>query len=114
MKTNLFKYIFGGLIGLALVGCNSLIEEPSAVKEPVKMASLTIDMALPVDVQVTRSIANDPRNAQRTWSDWDKFVDGSLLYNLTLFVVDSDNNLVGYRQISANSSDVNSINGFFI
>ena len=113
MKTNLFKYIFGGMVGLALLGCNSLIEEPLLKDVSNKGASLTIEMGLPLDVQVTKSIANDPRNAQNTWSDWDKFVDGELLYNVTLFVVDSDNNLVGYRQISENSSDVNSINGFY-
>ncbi len=113
MKTNLFKYIFGGVISLALIGCSSLIDEPSVKEVSDSNASLTIDMVLPVDVQVTKSLANDPRNAQGSWTDWDKFVDGTLLYNVTLFVVDSDNNLVGYRQIAANSADVNSTNGFY-
>lgn len=113
MKTNLLKYILRGIVVLALAGCNSLVEEPSLEEVSQTKASLTIDVGLPIDVQVTKSIANDPRNAQGTWSEWDKFVDGALLYNVTLFVVDSDNKLVGYRQISANSSDVNSTNGFY-
>lgn len=113
MKTNFYKYILGGIIGLALVGCNSLIDEPSVKEVTGTEASLTIDMSLPLDVQVTKSIAADPINAQNTWSDWDKFIDGSLLYNVTLFVIDADNRLVGYRQISASSADVNSNNGFY-
>ena len=113
MKKNFLRYIFGGMLGLALVGCNSLVEESSFKEVSGTAASLTLEMGLPMDVQVTKSIANDPRNAQNTWSEWDKFVDGLLIYNVTLFVVDSENKLVGYRQISANSSDVNSTNGFY-
>ncbi len=113
MKTNFYKYLLGVTVGLALIGCSNLVEEPSVKEVSVTDASLTIDMGLPADVLATRSIANDPRNNQGTWSEWDKYIDGSLLYNVTLFVVDSQNKLVGYRQIAANSPDVDANNGFY-
>ena len=114
MKTNFYKYIFGGLVGLvALTGCNTLVEEPAYTDTPVTQASLTIEMALPVEVAQTKSIANDPRNSSNTWSEWDKYTDGTLLYNLTLFVVNADGKLVGYRQIHQGSQDVDQLNGFY-
>ena len=113
MKTNFYKYLLGVTVGLALIGCSNLVEEPSVKEVSGTDASLTIDMGLPVDVLATRSIANDPRNNQGTWSEWEKYIDGSLLYNVSLFVVDSQNKLVGYRQIAANSPDVDANNGFY-
>ena len=113
MKKNFYKCFLVVAIAMSLVGCNSLIDEPVLDKVPSAKASLAIDIGLPVNVQVTKSIANDPANLHGTWSEWDRFVDGDLLYNLTLFVIDSDDNLVGYRQIAANSADMNSTNGFY-
>ena len=113
MKKIYNRYILGSIVGLALLaGCKSIVEEPELKDVSGGLASLTIDMSLPIEVQ-TKSIATDPLNGSGTWTEWDKFVDGSLLYNVTLFVVDSDNKLVGYRQIHANSSDVSSLNGFY-
>ena len=114
MKTNLFRYIFSGIVSfVTLVSCQGLVEEPAYKAESDVQASLTIDMRLPVEMTGTKSIANDPRNANNTWSEWEQFADGSLLYNLTLFVIDSENKLVGYRQIHSGSADVGSINGFY-
>ena len=114
MKTNFYKYFLSGvIIVVALVSCQGLVEEPAYKAESNAQASLTIDMTLPVEVTGTRSLANDPVNSSNTWSEWEKFADGQLLYNLTLFVINSDNRLVGYRQIHASSTDVNSLNGFY-
>ena len=114
MKTNFMKYILSGAIGLfTLASCGGFVEEPAYKAAADTQASLTVDMALPVTVSGTKALANDPRNANKTWTEWEQFADGSLLYNATLFVVDSDNKLVGYRQIHANSNDVNSLNGFY-
>ena len=114
MKTNFYRYFLSGIVIIvALVSCEGLVEEPAYKAESSAQASLTLNMSLPVEVTGTRSIANDPRNSSNTWSEWEKFADGSLLYNLTLFVVDSENTLVGYRQIHANSTDINSLNGFY-
>ena len=95
-----------------LAGCKSIVEEPEFNEVSAGMSSLTIDMSLPIEIQ-TRTIATDPLNNGGTWNEWEKYVDGSLLYNVTLLVIDSDNQLVGYRQIHANSSDVSSLNGFY-
>lgn len=114
MKTNLFRYFLSGIVSfVTLVSCQGLVEEPAYKAASDVQASLTIDMRLPVEMTGTKSIANDPMNDNGTWSEWDQFADGSLLYNLTLFVVDSDNKLVGYRQIHSNSSDVDELNGFY-
>ena len=114
MKTNLFKYFLSGIVSIvALASCQGLVEEPENQAMYKAQASLTLDMAVPFEITGTRSLANDPRNSSNTWSDWEKFADGSLLYNLTLFVIDSENKLVGYRQIHSGSKDVNSLNGFY-
>ena len=97
MKKIFNRYILGSIVGLALLaGCKSIVEEPEMLDVSGGLASLTIDMSLPIEVQ-TKSISADPLNSGGTWTEWEKFVDGSLLYNLTLLVVDSDNRLVGYR-----------------
>ena len=114
MKTNFYRYFLSGIVSIvALISCDGLVEEPAYKAESNAQASLSLNMTLPVEIAGTKSIANDPRNSSNTWSEWEKFADGSLLYNLTLFVVDSENRLVGYRQIHANSTDVNSLNGFY-
>ena len=113
MKKIFNRYILGAIVGLALLaGCKSIVEEPEMKDVSGGLASLTIDMSLPIEVQ-TKSISADPFNSGGSWSEWEKFVDGSLLYNLTLLVVDSESRLVGYRLIHANSADVNSLNGFY-
>ena len=113
MKKIFNNYILVSIVALSLLaGCKSIVEEPELKKVSGGSASLTIDMSLPIEIQ-TKSIATDPMNNNGTWNQWDKYVDGSLLYNVTLFVIDSDNKLVGYRQIHANSSDISSLNGFY-
>lgn len=113
MKKIVNRYILGSIVSLVLLaGCKSIVEEPEFNEVSAGLSSLTIDMSLPIEIQ-TRTIATDPLNNGGTWNEWEKYVDGSLLYNVTLLVIDSDNQLVGYRQIHANSSDVSSLNGFY-
>lgn len=77
-------------------------------------ASLTISMDVPTFSATTRTaIATDPENTSGEWTNWDKFVDGALLYRVTIFVIDSNNKLAAWRNIYANSSDVNETNGFY-
>ncbi len=114
MKKAFYKYILGGIMCLAVLqGCQGILEEPADRTKGGAPASLTLDIDLPVDITLTKSIATDPTNSSNSWSEWEKYVDGSLVYNFTLFVVNSDNRLVGYRQIHSGSADVNSINGFY-
>lgn len=69
-------------------------------------ADLSVSIDLPSLGVQTRSLATDPKNAGGSWTTWEKFVDGALLYNVTLFVVNSDGVLVGYRDFYSGSADV--------
>lgn len=62
-------------------------------------ASLTISVDVPTFSATTRSIATDPENSGNSWTNWDKFVDGALLYRVTIFVIDSNNKLAAWRNI---------------
>lgn len=113
-KRFLTYFVLGTLVLVSAAGCSQLDETAAVtVEQEAPMASLTLDIDLPGANSGTKSIASDPRNNNNTWTEWDNFVDGSLLYNVTLFVIDNNDNLVGYRQIHSGSSDVNSLNGFY-
>ena len=66
-------------------------------------ASLTISVDVPTFSATTRTaitaIATDPENSGNSWTNWDKFVDGALLYRVTIFVIDSSNKLAAWRNI---------------
>ena len=82
-------------------------------------ANLEFSMNIPslnVWSRGTESIESDPYNEEGEWSNWEKFVDGALLYNVTLFVIKEGGTLVGYRDFYYNSEndkgDINTDNGF--
>lgn len=63
-------------------------------------ASLTISVDVPTFSATTRTaIATDPENSGNSWTNWEKFVDGALLYRVTIFVIDSNNKLAAWRNI---------------
>ena len=72
-------------------------------------ASLTISMDVPTFSATTRTaIATDPENSSGKWTNWDKFVDGALLYRVTIFVINTaDNTLAAYRDFYSGSYDNN-------
>lgn len=113
MKNNISKYIASALIlASVFAGCQEFVQEP-IIRQDKGHASLTIAIDMPVKDAATKSIASDPRNNGGTWTDWEKFVDASLLYNFTLFVIDENNTLVAYRNIMSGSDDINATNGFY-
>lgn len=69
-------------------------------------ANLEISVSPPsLDIVSRGNIADFPKDESR-WTTWEKFVDGSLLYHVTLFVIDSKNKLVAYRHFYNGSPDI--------
>lgn len=112
MKKYLYILLAFGILGLA--GCEKLAEDSAVANVNDGYADLTISFNAPTSqLSVTRSLQSDPKNEGKTWTNWEKFVDGALLYRVTIFVIDNSGKLVAYRNIYANSSDVNETNGFY-
>jgi len=112
MKKYLYILLAFGILGLA--ACEKLAEDSTVANVNDGYADLTISFNAPTSqLSATRTIAYDPKNENNTWSNWEKFVDGALLYRVTIFVIDNSGKLVAYRNIYANSSDVNETNGFY-
>lgn len=59
--------------------------------------ALNIQLTLSGTASLSRGVSDDPRNEKGTWTSWEKLVDGSLLYRVTLLLVDADNTLVGLK-----------------
>lgn len=103
-RFNIFSTLL--LSGLILGGCVADIDTAQEAASGAGYGDLTFSVNIP-DVAVdTKSLAYDPVNADASWTDWDKFVDGSLLYRVTIFVIDANNTLVGYRDVYSGSSDL--------
>lgn len=94
------KYLYI-LLSLACVAGFASCEKSDDAAVPADNkdgANLTISVDVPTFSATTRTaIATDPKNSGNSWTNWDKFVDGALLYRVTIFVLDSDNKLAAYR-----------------
>lgn len=113
------KYIYIIISLLFLYSCTDVLEEGNAGScsiNGVGKGDFVISMNIPTLDVATRSISGDPENGGGTWTNWEKFCDGALLYRVTIFVVDSKGTLVGYRDFYYNSEadegDINADNGF--
>lgn len=105
--------IFSVLSILAYSSCTDILEEegtgtcrPNELEE----GDFVISMNIPTLDVATRSISGDPENRGETWSNWEKFCDGALLYRVTIFVVNSEGTLVGYRDFYKGSKDIKAEN----
>ena len=105
------KYLYI-LLSLACVAgfasCEKSDDGAAALKNK-DAASLTISVDVPTFSATTRTaIATDPENSGNSWTNWDKFVDGALLYRVTIFVINTaDNTLAAYRDFYSGSYDNN-------
>ncbi len=105
------KYVYILLMTLGLFGmysCENVLSEEvlSWNKEEGCYANLTISMNVPSLNVESRTLASDPKNQGGSWTNWEKFVDGALLYRVTLFVIDENDKLVAYRNFYSGSSDI--------
>lgn len=115
------KYVYILLMTLGLFGmysCENVLSDEDLAwnKEEDCYANLTISMNVPsLNVMSSRSLKSDPKNEGNTWTNWEKFVDGALLYRVTLFVIDKEDNnkLVAYRNFYSGSPDIKADNGFY-
>lgn len=111
------KYLHIILLFSALL-CTScirvFIEEVEV--DAVETESFLGDLVMSIDMPSadTKSISGDPLNRADSWSTWEKYCDGALLYRVTVFLVNADGTLVGYRNIYKASEDINSENGFYV
>lgn len=102
MKT--LKYLFL-LIPLSLLmwNCHNDKEYDGCMEEPV---NLTVSLKLP-HIELNRSVSDDPRNENGTWSELEELVDGRKLYHVTLFLIESTTKrLVGIRDIKYGSDHI--------
>lgn len=72
-------------------------QEDTSMADREDGVSLTVRLGSPGGAMVTRGVSDDPRNEQNTWSNWEKLVDGSRFYRVTLLLVDADQTLVGMK-----------------
>ena len=104
MKKRLSIYIIFALL-TAFSACQQEGFE-STIKNNTGSVNLEYTFNMPKLLVNSRSLADDPRNANGTWSNWDKLVDGQLFYRLTIFLVnESTNTLVAYRDYYNGSND---------
>lgn len=103
--------IFAALSFLCLSSCTDVLEDGNAgVCQPsgIEDGDFVISMNVP-SIQVSSRVSNiagDPENEKDSWTTWEKFCDGALLYRVTIFVVDSKGTLVGYRDFYKGSDDI--------
>lgn len=99
----------------ALVSCE---REPGFAKDSEEAASLEIFLSVP-EVSISTKGLDDPwdEDLSDDWTGWDLFTDGRSIYELTLLLIDSDGNLVGFRDMYAPESGdnkyVDSANGIW-
>lgn len=110
MKGKLLKYLAICLSGLLLFTDCDVIET-SSPEGKGSTADLRFSVNVPLIEVDTRTIASDPDNVSDEWTDWEKYVDGRMLYRVTIFVVDADDRLVAYRDFYGGSSDVDASSG---
>lgn len=120
MKKNLYiLFILLGFITLPSCEKETIVTTLDNSEPKVEVengyANLTISMNVPSLKVESRTLASDPKNQGGSWTNWEKFVDGALLYHVTLFVIDNNDQLVAYRNFYSGSSDINidGGNGFY-
>lgn len=71
-------------------------------------ASLCLDLSVPGLRIESKGNANDPfADDISSWTDWEKVVDGRMMYRLTVFLIEKDTDyLVAYRDIYFGSTDL--------
>ena len=94
------KNVFIVLLMLLVIACQNEQDEQLLKDSP---ASLCFKLSLPELSVNGRSITSDPTNKTNQWTDWEKAVDGRFFYRLTLFLIDKEDRLVGYRDLSPNN-----------
>ena len=96
---------------IGMMSCEKSIDNASTSTNE-GYANLTISLDSPALQFSTRTLASDPKNAGGSWTNWEKFCDGALLYQVTIFVV-KDGTLVAYRNLYSGSKDIDEGNGFY-
>ena len=111
MKTYLFIIInifFLSIIGFSSCQEEVLLDEKTELEQDQvngEYADLEISMNAPALQVESRTLASDPKNQGGSWTNWEKFVDGALLYRVTIFVINKDK-LVAYRNFFTGSDDI--------
>lgn len=104
MKKFVYILLAFGIMGLT--ACEKSADDSGIVNTQEGYADLTISLNTPSLQVSTRTLASDPKNQGGSWTTWEKFVDGALLYRVTIFVVKEDGTLVAYRDFYSGSSDI--------
>ncbi|MBQ3147871.1 MAG: hypothetical protein IJB87_00745 [Alistipes sp.] len=91
---------------MGLTACEKSADDSGIVNTQEGYADLTISLNTPSLQVSTRTLASDPKNQGGSWTTWEKFVDGALLYHVTIFVVKEDGTLVAYRDFHSGSDDI--------
>lgn len=99
MNKNIFIVLLT-LLMLLVIACQNEQDEQLLKDSP---ASLCFKLSIPELSVNGRSITSDPTNKTNQWTDWEKAVDGRFFYRLTLFLIDKEDRLVGYRDLSPNN-----------
>ena len=76
--------------------------------EVSEAASLCLDLSVPGLRIESKGNVDDPlADDVSKWTDWDKVVDGRMMYRLTVFLIEKDTDyLVAYRDIYFGSTDL--------
>ena len=71
-------------------------------------ASLCLDLSVPgLRIESKGNVDNPFADDISSWTDWEKVVDGRMMYRLTVFLIEKDTDyLVAYRDIYVGSSDL--------
>ncbi|MGN0048383.1 MAG: hypothetical protein ACI37U_05785 [Bacteroides sp.] len=94
-------------MALCLVMLASCSEEAAPVlPDDDNAANLTLRLEVPKVHVSTRAGYSNPDSDPATWTNWERAVDGRMFYHLTLFLLDKDKRLVGYRDLYSGSSDI--------
>lgn len=98
---------------LSLLLCFAACTPQDLTPESAQPASLSLNLSVPGLRIETKGNADDPfADDISSWSDWEKVLDGRMLYRLTVFLIEKDSeNLVAYRDIyysTYSGSDVTS------
>lgn len=98
---------------LSLLLCFAACTPQDLTPESAQPASLSLNLSVPGLRIETKGNADDPfADDISSWSDWEKVLDGRMLYRLTVFLIAKDSEyLVAYRDIyysTYSGSDVTS------
>lgn len=86
---------------LSLLLCVAACTPKDLTPEPAQPASLSLNLSVPGLRIETKGNADDPfADDISSWTDWEKVLDGRMLYRLTVFLIEKDSDcLVAYRDI---------------